>query len=232
MPLVAVRAGHEQIPATGIPGPGRILCHFRAAGCGLLSFDGRSASHTLLKSHSMLVQSCISVRDRLALRRRAAARAATAHPASNDVAGRDFAELGFNSTPFATNQIPEVKRAMQIVERELEECERICDGSGIKFRVVTIPVFPSAFYETQKGRDWTARIGEYDYFGPERELIAWAKDKNIPLLALGDCMQSRKLDVSEIRDFYFAHGSGHLTQAGHRFCADAIYEAFYKTKQQ
>jgi hypothetical protein len=187
---------------------------------------------TLIKSHCMTLQSWLSVRDALNRRRLAAERLALVRGAVKDATARDFAELGLDPTPFAVQQSPEVKRAMQVMERELERCKEICDRCGIQLRVVTIPVFPSVFYETQHGHDWTTRIGDYDYLGPERELAAWAAEKQIPFLSLGTLIQSKKLDVGEIRSLYFSHGTGHLTEKGHRFCADAIYEAFYKAKPQ
>ena len=187
---------------------------------------------TLLESHCMTLQSVLSMRDTLIRRRWQTARTAAAtggKTMADATVRRDFEELGFNSAPFAVKQSDEVRRAMQVLERELERCKEICDAHGIRLRLVTLPVFASVFYATQKGRDWTVKIGDFDFFGPEHELAAFARAKNIQLFSLGDYLQSKKPDVEEIRSLYFSHGTGHFTEKGHRLCADAVFEAFYQT---
>jgi hypothetical protein len=186
---------------------------------------------TLLDSHCMTLQSALSVRDTLTRRQQKTARAvATGGRTMKDATvRRDFEELGFDPAPFALKQSDEVRRAMQVLESEIERCKEICDNHGVRLRLVTLPVFPSVFYATQKGRDWTVKIGDFDFFGPEHELAAFARGKNIQLFSLGDYLQSKKPDVEEIRSLYFSHGTGHFTEKGHRLCADAVYEAFYQT---
>jgi hypothetical protein len=185
---------------------------------------------TLLSSHCMTLQSVLSARDMLVRRRLKAARIAAEGGATADATKRGYQELGLSPVPFAVNQSEDVKLAMAVLKRELEHCKEICDGCGIRLRVVTLPAFPPAFYETQKGRDWTTKIGDYDYLQPERELTAFAKEKNIELFPLGSYIQSKKMEPEEIRSLYFSNGTGHFTEKGHRFCAQAVYEAFYQTK--
>jgi hypothetical protein len=48
-----------------------------------------------------------------------------------------------------------------------------------------------------------------------------------PHLELGALMQAKKLDVEEIRALYLSHRIGHFSETGHRFCANAIFTAFY-----
>jgi hypothetical protein len=186
----------------------------------------------IINSYCMTLQTVLSIRDTLATRRSKEALIAAARADTNNPEAVAHAALGFNSASFAIDQSPEVKRAIHIVEAELDEARAICDRDGIRLRVVVIPFFPPAFYDTQKGRNWTLRIGDYDYLGPERELTTFAREKNIELFGLGAYMQSQRLDVEEIRGFYLSHGSGHFTMEGHRFCADAVYDAFYQARQR
>ncbi|GEM_PF-1293552 len=182
----------------------------------------------LFYSHCMILQSGLSLRDTLARRRLIAARMAASAADAKAPGELEFVKIGIDPEPFATNQNQAVKQAFRVVEAELEQCRQLCDGYGIRFRVVLIPAFPRIFYETQKGRDWTMKIGNYDFLGPERELREFLEAQQIPLLALGSYFQSRKLDVDEIRSLYLSDGVGHFSEKGHRFCADAVYEAFYK----
>jgi hypothetical protein len=117
---------------------------------------------------------------------------------------------------------------MKILLAQLQQCKNVCDSHGMKFRVVTIPSFPTIFYDTQHGRDWTMHIGDYDYFGPEREVVNWAQTNGVPIVSMGEYIEREKMDVEEIRDLYFSNGTGHLTEKGHALCAQAIYETFYK----
>ena len=185
-----------------------------------LEFSHRSLLATapvILNSHCMMLQLADSLRDSFYTRHRAAEMAALGNDAN-----------GFNPAPFAVNPSPEAQLALKLLIAQLAECKKVCDRHGMKFRVVTIPSFPRAFYQTQHGRDWTMRIGDYDYFGPERQIVAWANSNDIPVVSLGDVIQQKKMDVEEIRSLYFSNGSGHLTPKGHQFCADAVYDAFYR----
>jgi hypothetical protein len=49
---------------------------------------------------------------------------------------------------------------------ELGRLKEMCDSYGITLRLVTIPCFPERFYETQRGRDWTMHIGDFDFLAP------------------------------------------------------------------
>jgi hypothetical protein len=136
---------------------------------------------------------------------------------------------GFNPAPFAVNRSPEAQRAMTVLLAELQQCKKICDSHGMKFRVVVIPDFPTVFFQTQHGRDWTMRIGDYDYFGPEREIVNWARTNGVPIVSMGAYIEREKPTVDEIRSLYFSGGTGHLTEKGHALFARQIYENFYRT---
>jgi hypothetical protein len=135
---------------------------------------------------------------------------------------------GFNPAPFAVDRSPEAQRAMKILLAQLQQCKNVCDSHGMKFRVVTIPSFPTIFYDTQHGRDWTMHIGGNDYFGPEREIADWARANGIPVASVGEYIRQKKMDVEEIHGLSYKDGTGHLTEKGHALCAQAIYETFYK----
>ena len=94
-------------------------------------------------------------------------------------------------------------------------------------RLVTIPAFPAEFYRTQHGAEWTSKIGGYDYLRPEREIAAFAARRGWPCLALGAQIQADRLTPDTIRSFYFFEGTGHFTERGHSYCADAIHRAFF-----
>jgi hypothetical protein len=187
-----------------------------------LEFSHRSLFATLpviINSHCMTLQLIHSLKANLETRRRQA-----------EIAARNNGALenGFNPAAFAVNPSPDARLAIKILIAQLQQCKNICDRHGMKFRLVTIPAFPKVFYDSQHGRDWTTHIGDYDYFGPEREVTAWARTNGIPIVSMGEIIQQKKLDVDEIRSLYFSGGTGHLTVKGHALCAQAIYEKFYQ----
>jgi hypothetical protein len=187
-----------------------------------LEFSHQSLLTTLpviLNSHCMTLQLVDSLRANLEMRRRQAEIAARNNGAQQN---------GFNPAAFAVNPSPEAREALAILLAQLGQCKAVCDSHGMKFRLVTIPAFPKIFYDSQHGRDWTMHIGDYDYFGPERAVTAWARARGIPVVSIGEYIQQKKLDVDEIRSLYFSGGTGHLTVKGHAFCAQAIYENFYQ----
>jgi hypothetical protein len=143
----------------------------------------------------------------------------------------EFANVGLNPAAEALQATPEVEHAFAVMFAELGRLKELCNGYGIKLRLVTIPWFPGEFYETQRGRDWTTRIGDFDFLSPERRIAQFAGNNGIPHLELGELMQSNKMDIAQIRALYLSQGSGHFSEAGHRFCADAIFAAFYADEQ-
>jgi hypothetical protein len=187
-----------------------------------LEFSHQSLLATLpviLNSHCMILELADSLRASFYLRRRQAELAARNNGAQQN---------GFIPAAFAENPSPDVRQAMKILLAQLQQCKKICDSHGMKLRLVTIPTFQKAFYDSQHGRDWTARVGDYDFFKPEREVAAWSRANGIPVVSIAECIQTKKLDVDEIRSLYFLDGTGHLTVKGHAFCAQAIYENFYQ----
>jgi hypothetical protein len=185
-----------------------------------LEFSSRPLLVTLpqiLCSHCMILQLAISLRDNLHVRQKQA-----------ELVARGALPNGFNPASYAVNPSPEARRALQILLAQLQQCKNVCDSHGMKFRLVTVAVFPKVFYDTQHGRDWTTRIGDCDYSGPERAVVAWARTNDIPVVSMGEVVRQKNLDVEEIRSLYFSGGTGHLTPKGHAFCAQMIYDAFYQ----
>ena len=85
---------------------------------------------------------------------------------------------------------------------KLGRLKEMCDSYGITLQLVTIPCFPERFYETQRGRDRTMHIGDFDFLAPERQIAQFASEHGISHLELGGLMQAKKLDVEQIRAFF------------------------------
>ena len=179
----------------------------------------------ILNSHGMSVQIPLSLRNTLSSRRQA--RQETGPTGRFAPMDADLSKLGLRAAPFAVNPDPDAREAMLILQALLQRSADFCATNSIQLRVVTVPFFPQNFYTTQQGTNWSMRFGDHDFLKPEREITAWAKAHNLPVLPLGEWMQQQKLDVPAIRALYFTGGSGHFTEAGHRFIADAMAENFY-----
>ena len=183
----------------------------------------------ILHSHCMTLQLAASLRDLIKLRKRQSEIAERAKKLGAAEAV-EYQRLGFNPAPFALQRSEEAARAMNVLLGQLQRCKEVADNHHMALRIVTVPAFPKAFYDSQRGRDWTMQLGAYDYLKPEREIVAFAQSNGIPTLAMGDYMRQRHLDVEEIRSLYFSNGMGHLTEKGHRFYAQAVFETFYKER--
>ena len=247
--IVVVSGGSdvtECLPALTPYSPGQFIFYDLAPGGGIalnpasagvretfrqaLELNHRSLLVNLpmtLHSHCMTLQLAASLCDAFKKRRQMAQLAEHAQ----DFTGEERAEylrLGFNPAPYALKTGGKARTAMQVLLAELRRCREICDTNQITLRLVLLPSFPKVFYDSQRGREWTMQIGAYDYLKPEREMFEFAKSNSIPVLALGDYIQREKLDVEEIRSLFLSDGVGHFSEKGHRFCAQAIYETFYR----
>ena len=179
----------------------------------------------ILSSHCMSVQIPLSIRDKIAVRRRNAGGQSQAdHTVPMDTS---LAQLGLKAAPFAVNPDPATREAMTILTALLQRSADFCAAHSIKLRIVTVPFFPPDFYATQHGAAWSSRLGDFDFLKPEREIAAWAGQHDVTVLPLGEWMQRQKMEVSAIRSLYFTGGSGHFTEAGHRFIAGAMAANFY-----
>ena len=175
----------------------------------------------LAVSHCLCVQLPMSVQRTLALRKRIRQEAERSPGPETQLA-----KLGLKAGPFAVNPPPEAREGVQIMNSLLEQSAALARTHDIQLRIVVVPFFPPEFY-AQPGPEWTARLGEYDFLGPERELAAWAARRQIPFLGLGERMRVQRLTPGDIRALYLSQGSGHFSEAGHRFAAKAMQDAFY-----
>ena len=221
----------EQYPYYELSADGKFALNPASANARARFIDTLEASHrsllfnlpVIINSHCMLLQVLDAVGDELKKRQLQNKLAGQIGGKGNPSVGH----LGFNPEPFASNPSPDAQQALAVLIAQLQECKNVCDQHGMKFHLVTVPVFPKAFYDTQHGRDWTMHIGDYDYFGPERALANWARTNEIPVVAMGEYIQAKKMDVDEIRGLYFSSGMGHLTEKGHALIADAVKSSFY-----
>jgi hypothetical protein len=191
----------------------------------LLEMPRRSVlinSPMTINSHCMILQSLFSIRDGLklaSLNRRLIAR---------DPESTRWGAIGFSLKPFAVAPDPEARQALDVMLAELALIQERCETNHIRLRLVTIPYFPPRFFDTQRGADWTLQLGAYDFLRPDREVAAFARERGIPFCSFAGCLKARKTTVSEIYSLYFSKGSGHFTEKGHRMCAEAMFDAFYK----
>lgn len=122
---------------------------------------------------------------------------------------------------------PAARQSLAVATGLLTASQEILQEFGATFRLVTIPAFPPAFFSQFSGSAWSPEIGDYDLFGPDRALEAFAEERGIAFLSLGRCMAEEKLTVAQIKALFFAEGQGHFTPQGHQFVAEAVYRHFY-----
>jgi hypothetical protein len=180
----------------------------------------------ILNTHCMTLQTLDSLRDAFKQRRQQLLLAAKSD-GLGQTEGGELGRIGFNPLPFAVPRSARAQLALDILEAELLRCKEICESHGMTLRVVTVPVFPRPFYETQHGTNWTLHIGNYDYLAPEQDLMDFARAHAIPLAPAGHTFKAQGLSVDEIRSLYLSDGVGHLTVKGHQRVADIVFADFY-----
>ena len=117
--------------------------------------------------------------------------------------------------------------AMAILTAQLDLFLANAAEKGIKVSIVTIPVFPAAFYDQADNENWTTQFGEADLALPERELRAFAAAKDVSILTMTDYFRGRGLSTSDVDELYFEHVHGGLTPAGHALFAEAAFGCFF-----
>jgi hypothetical protein len=180
----------------------------------------------IVASHCMLLQLPLSVQRTIALRKRI-----EQDRAHNIAMETPLAQLGLKSAPFALSPSPETREAMMIMNSLLDQATDFAHANNIKLRIMTVPFFPPDFY-AQSGPEWTAQLGDFDFLAPDRELKAWAAERNIPFLSLAEHMRLQQLNPEGIRALYLTNGSGHFSEAGHRFAAEALQSAFFSSARE
>lgn len=135
--------------------------------------------------------------------------------------------LGAGSYIFESAGSPEAEQSLALAAAQLQSLADYMRELDIQVRLVTIPFFPEVFYTRNSGADWDETIDQYDLLLPERYLQEAAAANNVSFLGMGQYLQSSELAVDAIQGLYLEGGVGHLTQAGHSFFAQAIYDCFY-----
>ncbi len=125
---------------------------------------------------------------------------------------------------------PLAEEAHTFTESFLSRAQKAAEEGGMQLRIVTIPVFPPAFYTTYGEQQWEPTLEQYDLLLPERRLQTFASAENIPFLAVGQHMLDSQLSAADVKELYYSEGTGHLTPAGHQFFAQAAYDCFYRNE--
>lgn len=129
------------------------------------------------------------------------------------------------ATPlFETAPSAEARQSFALAAAQIKTFATSLADKGITLRIVTIPYVPQAVLADST---WNPAYGAYDVLAPERELEAAAKEAGVPFLAMGRYMQAGGASSAQVRELFFNGGRGHLTEQGHAFFAQAIYDCFY-----
>lgn len=146
------------------------------------------------------------------------------HNSDWDIVFETAVSQGFTFTQDGRN---DEAAGIETTERLLQIVLELAAENDAQVRIVTIPAFPPAFFETYPEGSWDSTLADYDLLYAERELAAFAAAQNIPFLGMGGYMHSQNLSVADIRNLYFADDYGYFTPAGHDYFAQAVYNCFY-----
>lgn len=151
------------------------------------------------------------------------------NPTHSSVKATDLiATPGRSNFIFKKESSPKAELSLKVALGLLQAAQTIITQEyGATMRLVTIPVFPRAFFRQNHGGDWSSEIGEYDLFRPEQVLQRFAQEHNLPFLPMGQTMHDQRLRTEQIERFYLLGGQGHLTPEGHAYFAQAICRHFY-----
>ena len=139
---------------------------------------------------------------------------------------------GGNNFLFKRGGTAEMRQAMVIADSILGTAREIARTKNITLRLVTIPMFPEAFYEASPTGTWEPQLGEYDLLLPEQAFVEIARRHDIPILPMAQYMLEDRLTVEEIRMLYMSNSLGSFTPQGHDYLAEAIYHCFYSKETQ
>jgi hypothetical protein len=132
-----------------------------------------------------------------------------------------------NNFMFLQGENADMREAVAIADGILATAQEIALAKNIPLRIVTIPVFPEAFFNAYKTGQWEPQMGEYDLFLPEKALVEIAQKRSISILPLGQYMLEDGLSVEEIQVLYLSIDEGSFSSAGQAYVANAIYACFY-----
>jgi hypothetical protein len=139
----------------------------------------------------------------------------------------DAEPFGPASPLFKTNPDAGARQSFELAAAQIRTFAAAMKEQGVAVRVVTIPFVPEAAYATGDASGWSTTFGEYDLLATERVLEAAAHEAGVPFLAMGRVMQATGVTAEEVRSLFFDGGKGHLTDTGHSFFAQAIFDCFY-----
>lgn len=137
----------------------------------------------------------------------------------------EFAALGLDRRYFETPLDASARHAYELTVGLLELARDEVVAAGGRFGVVTIPIFPPAFFAQNSASTtgWSAEFGDLDLLLPERVLGALCVERGLRFLAMGHRLRQAGSSVGEIRQLYHLGGSGHFTAAGHAaFAAELV----------
>jgi hypothetical protein len=143
----------------------------------------------------------------------------------------DTHPFGANTFAFERGQNDDAQLAFKLATGQLKQFKETLEPLGIQMKLVTIPYFPQAFFETQNGAAWSNEFGKYDLLAPEKELGKFARENNIPFLPMGDYMQKSGATIDQIKSMFFKNGKGHFTKEGHAYFAQAVYTCLYQASK-
>ena len=135
--------------------------------------------------------------------------------------------LGDASFMFSTQADPRAEAAWEVALGLLTEFQEHTAERGVTMRLVTIPHFPAEFFAADAPLGWDRQLGEYDLFLPEERLGAFAEERGLSFLGLGEYMQASGLSKEEVQELYLRDGTGHFSPEGHAFVSQALLDCFY-----
>jgi hypothetical protein len=137
----------------------------------------------------------------------------------------DAEPFGPATALFEANPGADAKQSYQLAAAQLRTYAQAMQEQGVTVRLVTIPFFPRASFGA--GQAWSTTFDRYDSLATERVLEAAAREAGMPFLGMGRYMQATGATADEVRSLFFAAGQGHLTEAGHAYFAQAVFDCFY-----
>lgn len=123
----------------------------------------------------------------------------------------------------------EAVQAYGLTAAQVRDFAREMSAQGVAVRLVTIPFFPQAALTAGGATGWSPTFAEYDSLAPERALESAAREAGVPFLGMGRYMQASGADADTIRSLFLNDGQGHLSEAGHAYFAEAIFNCFYSS---
>jgi hypothetical protein len=139
----------------------------------------------------------------------------------------DIEPYGPATALFETSPTDEAAESFQLAAAQIRTFAQSLREQGVTLRVVTIPFFPQASFGAGGEAGWSTSFGNYDSLAPERVLETAAREAGVPFLGMGRYMQASGASADEVRALFFDDGRGHLTEAGHAYFAQAVFDCFY-----